>query len=63
MDEQYMQLAFVKGDESALECIIDSYKHPLFRYSITLSFACQAKFVQELAGVPDAPVVRLGYNK
>jgi RNA polymerase sigma-70 factor (ECF subfamily) len=36
LNEQDMRLAFVKGDEDALECIVELYKHPLFRYCVTL---------------------------
>lgn len=36
MNELDIQLAFSKGDESALECIIELYKRPLFRYCVTL---------------------------
>lgn len=36
MNEHNMHLAFIKGDEGALEHIIGSYKQPLLRYCVTL---------------------------
>ena len=36
MNEHDIPLAFFNGDESALECMIESYKQPLFRYCVTL---------------------------